>query len=114
MALEQHAKARFALPKHKLDPSSGVALYAQLAELFRYNISSGKWRSGQRLDNFEALAAQYKVARITVRQAVARLVQDKLLTTQRGRGTFVRAASGASARASARVNADSWPAQLAI
>jgi GntR family transcriptional regulator len=114
MAPEQHAKARFALPKHALDASSGVALYAQLAELFRYNISSGKWPGGHRLENFETLAAQYKVARITVRQAVARLVQEKLLTTQRGRGTFVRDVRGDSERASARVDADSWPHQLAI
>lgn len=113
MAHEQHAKARFAPPERTLDASSGVALYAQLAELFRYNISSGKWPSGHRLENFETLAAYYKVARITVRQAVARLVQDKLLTTQRGRGTFVRDASG-STGSSARVDADSWPERLAI
>src|SRR5262245_34257587 len=89
MAHEQHAPARFAPPSAGLDPASGVALYVQLAQLFRYNIASGKWPGGQRLSNFETLAAQYKVARITVRQAVARLVQDGLLSTQRGRGTFV-------------------------
>jgi GntR family transcriptional regulator len=114
MAHEQHAKARFATPEHRLDASSGVALYAQLAELFRYNISCGKWPSGHRLDNFESLAAQYKVARITVRQAVARLVQEQLLTTQRGRGTYVREAPLGSARSSPRVDADSWPERLAI
>jgi GntR family transcriptional regulator len=113
MAHEQHAKARFTTPKHALDASSGVALYAQLAELFRYNISSGKWPSGHRLENFETLAAHYKVARITVRQAVARLVQEKLLTTQRGRGTYVRDTPGPS-RPTARVDADSWPQQLSI
>jgi DNA-binding GntR family transcriptional regulator len=32
-------------------------------------------------DNFEVLAARYKVARITVRQAVAKLVAEGLLST---------------------------------
>ncbi len=114
MPQEQHAPARFAVSEPGLDPSNGIALYAQLAELWRYNIASGKWTGGHRLANFETLAAQYGVARITVRQAVARLVQEGLLRTQRGRGTFVldgreRAATGAT-----RIGAGSWPEQLQI
>lgn len=89
MAREQHAPSRFDVREPALQPASGVALYAQLAELFRYNIASGKWPDGFRLANFDDLAAQYKVARITVRQAVALLVQEGLMSTQRGRGTFV-------------------------
>jgi GntR family transcriptional regulator len=89
MAREQHAPARFDVREPALQPSSGVALYAQLAELFRYNIVSRKWPEGTRLPSFEDLAAQYSVARITVRQAVALLVQEGLMSTQRGRGTFV-------------------------
>jgi GntR family transcriptional regulator len=91
MAREQHAPARFDVREPLLLPASGVALYAQLAELFRYNVVSRKWPGGQRLANFEDLAAQYSVARITVRQAVALLVKEGLLSTQRGRGTFVLA-----------------------
>jgi GntR family transcriptional regulator len=108
MANEQHAPARFAAPEHGLDSSSGVALYVQLAELWRYNIASGKWPGGHRLDNFETLAAQYKVARITVRQAVARLVQEEFLSTQRGRGTYVLPPREGAARELPRVDADSW------
>jgi GntR family transcriptional regulator len=93
MAREQHAPARFDVREPALQPANGVALYAQLAELFRYNIVSHKWPGGQRLNNFEELAAQYSVARITVRQAVALLVQEGLLSTQRGRGTFVLSAA---------------------
>lgn len=74
---------------HGLSSNSGVALYVQLADIFRYNVMSGKWKKGHRLDNFETLAAQYKVSRITVRQAVARLVQEGILSTQRAKGTVV-------------------------
>lgn len=112
MAHEQHAPARFVVHEPGLDPGNGVALYAQLAELWRFNISSGRWPSGQRLDNFETLAEQYKVARITVRQAVARLVQDGLLSTQRGRGTFVLARR--EGNQSPRVGNDRWSDGLEI
>jgi GntR family transcriptional regulator len=114
MAHEQHAPARFAPPDAGLDPSSGVALYVQLAQLWRYNIASGKWPGGQRLDNFETLAARYKVARITVRQAVARLVQDGLLSTQRGRGTFVLQRREAAPSKLARIGVASEPEELEI
>lgn len=72
-----------------LDASSGVALYVQLADIFRYNVMSGQWKRGHRLDNFETLALQYKVSRITVRQAVAKLVHEGILSTQRAKGTVV-------------------------
>jgi len=114
MSNEQHAPLRFVVHEPGLDPGNGVALYAQLAELWRYHISSGRWPSGQRLDNFETLAEQYKVARITVRQAVARLVQEGLLSTQRGRGTFVLARREGGAHQLPRVGAVGWPDGLEI
>jgi GntR family transcriptional regulator len=79
-------------------------LYAQLAELFRYQIVSGKWPDGHQLDSFDVLATNYSVARITVRLAVGLLVRQGLLRTQRGRGTFVlspRANRGAHGRTEA-------------
>jgi GntR family transcriptional regulator len=114
MVHEQHAPARFAVSEPGLDTASGVALYAQLAELWRYNIVSRRWPGGHRLANFETLAAQYKVARVTVRQAVARLVQEGLLSTQRGRGTFVLARREGEARQPPRVGAGTWPEHLEI
>ena len=72
-----------------VDSSRHIALYVQLAGIFRHKVVSRAWAAGQRLPNFETLADQFKVARITVRQAVALLVQEGLLTSTRGRGTFV-------------------------
>jgi GntR family transcriptional regulator len=73
----------------RLDATSGVSLYVQLADIFRYNVMSGVWKRGHRLDNFETLAAQYQVARVTVQQAVARLVQEGILSSRRAKGTVV-------------------------
>ena len=54
-----------------VDSSRHIALYVQLAGIFRHKVVSRAWAAGQRLPNFETLADQFKVARITVRQAVA-------------------------------------------
>ena len=72
-----------------VDNTRHIALYVQLAGIFRHKVVSRAWVAGQRLPNFETLAEQFRVARITVRQAVALLVQEGLLTSTRGRGTFV-------------------------
>jgi GntR family transcriptional regulator len=70
---------------------SPVPRYAQLYGLFRRRIERGEWRTGEQLPTLAALTAEFGVARVTVRQAINRLVQDGLVTAQRGRGTFVTA-----------------------
>lgn len=66
-----------------------VALYIRVAHSLRGRIADGDWPAGTQLPTFTDLAAQYEVAVVTVRQAVALLVADGLVNTARGRGTFV-------------------------
>jgi len=49
-----------------------------------------------RLPTEPSLAADYRVSRQTVREAIRRLREAGQLTAERGRGTFVRAAAAAS------------------
>jgi len=63
--------------------------YLQLANLFRARIARGEWHPEERLPSFESLAAEFGVARVTVRQAMEQLARDGLVLSQRGRGTFV-------------------------
>lgn len=76
--------------RRAVDSHKHIALYVQLASIFRHRIVTQYWAAGSKLPNFETLAAQFDVARITVRQAVALLVEEGLLTTSRGRGTQVQ------------------------
>lgn len=69
--------------------ATGVARYHQLASLLRHQITTGTWPPGHRLPTVERLAEEFGVARITVRQAYAQLAQESLLTSERGRGTYV-------------------------
>lgn len=85
-------RAPLAAPARRraVDSHKHIALYVQLAGIFRHRIVTQSWPAGFKLPNFETLAAQFDVARITVRQAVALLVEEGLLTTSRGRGTHVQ------------------------
>lgn len=64
-------------------------LYRQLADVVRQRIAKGLWDVGTRIPSFDSLAAEFGVALITVRQAVALLAQEGLVHAQRGRGTHV-------------------------
>lgn len=64
-------------------------LYVQIADLIRGRIRGGHWQVGARLPSIDAMAAEYGVAVVTVRQAVALLEDEGLLRREQGRGTFV-------------------------
>lgn len=69
---------------------SPVARYIQLATLFRNRIATGEWPVGGRIPNVDELAAEFAVARGTMREALGLLEQEGLLERLRAKGTFVR------------------------
>ena len=66
-----------------------VTLYAQLASILRDRIITGVWKSEEEIPTLEDLVQEFSVARVTVRQAVQILADEGLLSSQRGRRTFV-------------------------
>ncbi|MCY1166992.1 HTH-type transcriptional repressor YvoA [compost metagenome] len=84
---------------------AGVTQYLQLASILRHQIAHGELVSGQRLPTVLQLAGQYKVAGITVRQAYGLLKTEGLITSDRGRGTYVSApAASMTANMHAAIN----------
>jgi len=73
----------------KLLGGRSTPLYAQLAEILRQRIERGNFAPGETLPSIEELMLEFAVARVTVRQAIARLAEDGLVSPQRGRGTIV-------------------------
>ncbi|KWT73934.1 MULTISPECIES: GntR family transcriptional regulator [unclassified Variovorax] len=73
---------------YRLEPGP-VTLYAQLAGILRERVKSGVWPNGAEIPTLEELAAEFNVARVTVRQAMQILMKEGLVSSQRGRRTFV-------------------------
>lgn len=72
-------------------PGKG-ARYLQLYRYISAAISAGQLEGDAQLPTERDLADVASVSRVTVRNAVARLVQDGLVEQRRGSGTYVRAA----------------------
>ena len=65
-------------------------LYTQVADAMRERIVKGVWPIGLQIPTLPALAQEFDVALITVRQAVRVLKDEGLVHPEQGRGTFVR------------------------
>ena len=65
--------------------------YEQLYRHLLAAITSGEMAAQSQLPPERELAEIAEVSRVTVRKAVAQLVEDSLLEQRRGAGTFVRA-----------------------
>jgi GntR family transcriptional regulator len=66
-----------------------LPLYLAAAALLRGRIERGEWKVGEKLPSIEQLAQQIPVARLTLRQALACLEKDGIVTCRHGLGTFV-------------------------
>lgn len=71
------------------DHDSPVPLYVQIKEYIRRNIQSGAFDVHERIPSERRLADQFHVNRLTVSKAISDLVQEGLLYTQVGKGTYV-------------------------
>jgi DNA-binding GntR family transcriptional regulator len=76
-------------PDIRLDRSSPVPLYSQVAEQFEAAILAGDIQPGDKIQNEVALAESLGLSRPTMRQAIQLLVDKGMLVRKRGVGTQV-------------------------
>ena len=69
--------------------SSGRLKHEQVRKHILEEITSGQLRPGDALPSEQQLADAFSIARATVRQAMAALESDRLITRVQGKGTFV-------------------------
>src|SRR5262245_21914678 len=81
--------SRMATANHRIFGSTPIPRYVQLAELIRRRVAKGHWPAGSLLPSIEQLMTEFDVARVTVRQAIALLADENILSPQRGRGTLI-------------------------
>jgi GntR family transcriptional regulator len=70
-----------------------IPLYFRIYVVLEQRIRAGEWPEGVSLPSEQELAAQFNVSRVTIRNTMALLEEARLVLRQRGRGTFVNAAT---------------------
>lgn len=73
-----------------IDRGVGRPAYRRLADLLRAQIEAGELAVGDRLPAEHTLAETHHISRDTVRDALAVLRQDGLVSTRKGSGAYVR------------------------
>ncbi len=74
----------------RIDRNSFEPAYAQLANLLRTRIAQGEFVGDKPLPSEAQLIQQYQVSSMTVRRAIKTLLDQGVVSTTRGRGTFVK------------------------
>jgi GntR family transcriptional regulator len=98
------SKRRTPVPVRKTTSNSvklqakGALLHRQLYLMLKEQITSGRYRAGDLLPTQEALCAQFSISRITVRRALADLVEDGFVRNRQGVGAFVTVRSSGKTR----------------
>src|SRR6476620_653268 len=77
----------------QLAKSAGVPLYRQIHELIRHRISKGEYARGTQIPSENELCRELGVSRVTLREALRKLVRERMLVTVPGKGTYVAAES---------------------
>ena len=72
-----------------IDPESSVPIYIQIEDSIHSLIAAGQLQPGEQLPTIRELAADIRVNLNTVARAYFELDREGVISTQRGRGTFV-------------------------
>ncbi|WP_130799527.1 GntR family transcriptional regulator [Streptomyces otsuchiensis] len=73
-----------------LDPTGDRAVYRQIADRLREAISRGRFTEGAKLPSEAELVEHFGVSRMTVRNSIALLQSEGLVSAEHGKGVFVR------------------------
>lgn len=66
-----------------------MAKYQEVVDWIQKQVSSGKLRPGSKIPSENDLCIQFNISRQTARHAIGILVQEGILTAERGSGTYV-------------------------
>jgi GntR family transcriptional regulator len=85
----------------KIDPSSHVPIYLQIADGIRAAVAAGVYRAHEVLPSLRAMALELQVNPNTVQRAYDELEREGLVYSKRGRGLFVAELGTTSAQSGA-------------
>jgi len=74
----------------KVDHNSYEPSYAQLVRILQEQIAMGRLRPGDRLPSESQLCEYHGVSRMTIRRAINILIEQGVVITKQGQGTFIK------------------------
>lgn len=74
----------------RLDPDSPVPIYLQIVHSIKHQVAAGTLKPGEQLPTVRELATSLRINPNTVARAYDQLDSDRVISTQQGRGTYVR------------------------
>ncbi len=74
----------------RLEPGSPVPIYLQIVQGIKHQVATGELNPGEQLPTVRELASTLRINPNTVARAYDQLDADQVITTQQGRGTYVR------------------------
>lgn len=74
----------------RIDPDGAVPIYVQIVHTIKHHVATGKLKPGEQLPTVRELATSLRINPNTVARAYDQLDSDRVITTQPGRGTYVR------------------------
>jgi GntR family transcriptional regulator len=74
----------------RLDPDSPVPIYQQIVHAIKHQVAAGTLKPGEQLPTVRELATALRINPNTVARAYDQLDGDRVISTQQGRGTYVR------------------------
>ncbi len=74
----------------RIDPDSAVPIYLQIVDAVKHQVATGVLSPGEQLPTVRELATTLRINPNTVARAYTILDGDHVITTQQGRGTYVR------------------------
>ncbi|MCQ2494158.1 MAG: GntR family transcriptional regulator [Lachnospiraceae bacterium] len=77
----------------KISQTSGVPIYQQIADSFRSDILSGKYKDGEFLPSIRELAKDLKISVITTMKAYEQLQSEGLIIAMQGKGYYVNSSN---------------------
>lgn len=72
-----------------IDKNSPIPIYHQLEKQIKQLIEKGDLKPGDMIPSEREYADKYKVSRMTIRQAIVNLVNERYLYRVKGKGTFI-------------------------
>ena len=73
----------------RIEPSSSVPIYRQIADQIRYQIAAGILKEGDKVPSVRELASHLAVNQNTILKVYNELCREQILKIERGEGTYV-------------------------